>query len=1065
MQDSTTATNSTTSLPQTQFYQSPSRSVSILVYKTINSVYKSSRKIIVRVCEVASAKKVKPFKMFNLYSTMNRRAADSDRDVKELETTGHDRFCQIRPSRSSFRKKRKRNVRRAQSAAEFDPRALSAANKRTLFKNNLKFQYSALDPGMTAADRTPRERATRERSYISCQEWTEKSAGRYEIMAHLDDIGCRPNKNWFLLNDTTVRTDRLMTLIPLPADCVALEELSPSDSPKGVLMELLGSLQHPYIYPVLDLGIFYSNQIHYACLVMPFNARGSLKDLIYKSQWNDPWNRKYTKKSTCLPLSQVQRLGRQILEALLFLRERGFPSHGHLHSGNVILQNGVARLSGLENGLLGLNSKVNAVVWAKSIADVENMDIICFGHLLFEMCTGYELPSPRPTAGHLQLDLERYPQVVEVLQMIFESPDNRYPTVEELVLCDLFRNIDLREMRGPSISSFKHGLSISTLNLLNAVRRRQGASLNGSYSEGSSPCTPPSTPRRIGLRDVNSFDISSDSEDVLDEVVITASSSEFHQFHGFLHPSMSSPITFFDNSMHSNESMPSTSLNVGATSSSNASNASNVSNASNECANESLAIPSVASTSTFSNQLTTDLCTTSKNSKSRRMEYSMRGTKTCSSSSSCNPSQDSAFGSMTDGELSIASNSCRMSSFQSMSSPIDESVEDSITGLPGPSLTSSLSRASTTSNNESIDVPDYNPTASSSDYNPAASVFNLVKKKSASFGTSSSGLPIEPPTILVNDGNSFYTTSPAKTFGTIQVFSQKYRVSSFEEMSTKRSFLRNVHKQNFRSLEEERRIDSAFTPVVKTIHSHHRSFDASHRNINNSEKFKKLTHVSFASKVSTTRERHTVWKNSILARKNNLIKSNESLHDYSNYSASSSTNSSPKSAQTEIFYDTKLRKRVNSTNELSSTYRTDIDGRFSMLADDLKCFARKSCSERYLLNMTMLRQTTITNDCDECDEDESNGGVSQRSENESCLDETCSNSSNSAYGHVTLTNSSTNSKTPENNSTDSSPSHRSMCKIIGGIDVDNRHIEEKIPLLDGMEMSPMISPVENNEML
>ncbi|XP_031616988.1 DEP domain-containing protein DDB_G0279099 isoform X3 [Contarinia nasturtii] len=928
-------------------------------------------------------------------------------------------------------------------------------------RNNLKFQYSALDPGMTATERTPRERATRERSYISCQEWTEKSAGRYEIMAHLEEIGCRPNKNWFLLSDTTVRTDRLMTLIPLPADCIALEELSPSDSPKGVLMELLGSLQHPYVYPVLDLGIFYSNQTHYACLVMPFNARGSLKDLIYKSQWNDPWNRKYTRKSTCLPLSQVQRLGRQILEALLFLRERGFPSHGHLHSGNVILQNGVARLSGLENGLLGLNSKVNAVVWATNIVDVENMDIICFGHLLFEMCTGYELPSPRPTAGHLQLDLERYPQVVEVLQMIFESPDNRYPTVEELVLCDLFRNIDLREMRGPSISSFKHGLSMSTLNLLNAVRRRQGASLNGSYSEGSSPCTPPSTPRRIGLRDVNSFDISSDSEDVLDEVVITASSSEFHQFHGFLHPSISSPIAFFDNSMHSMESMPSTSANVGgATTAPTTTSSLSISN---EITNENLTIPCCSSVtispSTFSNQLTTDLCTTSKNSKSRRMEYSMRGTKTCSSSSSCNPSQDSAFGSMTDGELSIASNSCRMSSFQSMSSPIDESVEDSITGLPGPSLTSSLSRASTTSNNESIDVPDYNPTQMA--VASSASDFNLLKKKSASFGTtSSSGLPIEPPTILVNDGNSFYTTSPAKTFDTIQVFSQKYRVSSFEDMSMKRNFLRNVHKQNFRSLEEERRIDSAFTPVVKTMHSHHRSFDAGHRNINNSEKFKKLTHVSFASKISTTRERHTVWKNSILARKNNLIKSNESLHDYSGSSGSNS--GSPKTAQqNECFYDTKLRKRVNSTNELCSTYRNDVEGRFSALTDDLKLFTQKSCSERYLLNMTMLRQTTISNDCDECDEDESNGA--HRSENESCMDETCSNSSNSGYGHITLTNSSTNSKT-ENNSTDSSPSHRSMCKIIGGIESDNRHIEEKIPLLDGMEMSP-ISPVENNDML
>jgi PX domain-containing protein kinase-like protein len=31
--------------------------------------------------------------------------------------------------------------------------------------------------------------------------------------------------------------------------------------------------------------------------------------------------------------------------------------------------------------------------------------------------------------------------------MIFDSPGG-CPTLEELVLCDLFRNIDLREMRG-----------------------------------------------------------------------------------------------------------------------------------------------------------------------------------------------------------------------------------------------------------------------------------------------------------------------------------------------------------------------------------------------------------------------------------------------------------------------------------------------------------------------------------------------------------------------------------------------------------------------------------------
>lgn len=123
------------------------------------------------------------------------------------------------------------------------------------------------------------------------------------------------------------------------------------------------------------------------------------------------------------------------------------------------------------------------MLWSRSSAEIENIDVICFGHLLFEMCAGYELASPTPSKAHLQVDLERYPQVnqlnwkqtlsiaskilifplffhafvyiiefqvVEVLQMIFESPGG-YPSLEELVLCDLFRNIDLREMRGSCV--------------------------------------------------------------------------------------------------------------------------------------------------------------------------------------------------------------------------------------------------------------------------------------------------------------------------------------------------------------------------------------------------------------------------------------------------------------------------------------------------------------------------------------------------------------------------------------------------------------------------------------
>nr|XP_036678604.1 slowpoke-binding protein isoform X12 [Drosophila suzukii] len=480
------------------------KSVSILVYKTLNTVFKSSRKIIVRVCEVASAKK--SFTMFKF----NKAAQQQRIDNRNSSVTGHDPF--VRPPvpekkvRNIMKKLHKANgLKRSNSAIEFDVSALTAANRRQIYSRpNIKYQYSALDSGNGIVERSPRERAQREKALNATQEWIQSANGRYEVIAHLDEIGSRHGKNWFLVTDASVRTDRLLTLLPLPPDCVAFEDLPPNESAREILMELLGSLHHPYIYPVLDLGFLRNTSYNYACLVTPFNSRGSLKDLIYKAQWNEPWARKYTRKPNGLPVSQVQRLGRQILEALLFLKERGFPLHGHLHSGNVILQNGAARLSGLENGLLGLSSRINAVMWSRSVTEIENVDIVCFGHLLYEMCTGQELTTPKPSMRVLEMELQHYPQIgqiLEILGLIFEPPSGVCPSVEDLVLCDLFRSIDLRELRGPCFSTIKPSLSRSTLNLLQAVKKRQCASLGHSLSEANSPCTPPSTPhdRRTGV--------------------------------------------------------------------------------------------------------------------------------------------------------------------------------------------------------------------------------------------------------------------------------------------------------------------------------------------------------------------------------------------------------------------------------------------------------------------------------------------------------------------------------------------------------------------------------------
>ncbi|KAH8328202.1 hypothetical protein KR067_006040, partial [Drosophila pandora] len=930
--------------PQSQHHNPhASKSVSILVYKTLNTVFKSSRKIIVRVCEVASAKK--SFTMFKF----NKAAQQQRIDNRASAVTGHDPF--VRPPvpekkvKHIMKKLHKANgLKRSNSAIEFDVSALTAANRRQIYSRpNIKYQYSALDSGNGIVERSPRERAQREKALNATQEWIQSANGRYEVIAHLDEIGSRHGKNWFLVTDASVRTDRLLTLLPLPPDCVAFEDLPPNECARDILMELLGSLHHPYIYPVLDLGFLRNSSYNYACLVTPFNSRGSLKDLIYKAQWNEPWAKKYTRKPNGLPVSQVQRLGRQILEALLFLKERGFPLHGHLHSGNVILQNGAARLSGLENGLLGLSSRINAVMWSRSVTEIENVDIVCFGHLLYEMCTGQELTTPKPSMRVLEMELQHYPQIgqiLEILGLIFEPPSGVCPSVEDLVLCDLFRSIDLRELRGPCFSTIKPSLSRSTLNLLHSVKKRQCASLGHSLSEANSPCTPPSTPhdRRTGIsRTMDSFDISSDSEEgLLEEIVVGGSChrqhllrlQQWHSAHSYIHsyePS-ESPIHYCDpaalysddNSQEPCQDTQPPTIRCSTSSQSNL----NVILAEGGCLTEEeeeveegvqeaeeceeeasgsstggaqrLHAPACTSSSagaSFNHQLTADMCNY-KNSKSRRLEYSLK----CLKYGRSNPSQDSAFGSLTDNDLSIGSSSIRLSSFQSISSPIDEGVEDIIiattTGgnetclelatiprsmVSQDSAISSPCRESSPNNFLHIDDA-MSGTGSTSSGSGCGSFGNIRPQQfpvslspkilvTATSNSSSSSLAstsnagqgqgqgqghhqqqqqFDPPKILVNDQNSIYTTSPSKRSGMIEVFSQKYRcpfqVSSFEDMSPKRTsdkqHLKHVNRLAFRSLEEERRIDNAFLPMADRTHSDNR--------VNmQSEKYKKLTHASF----------------------------------------------------------------------------------------------------------------------------------------------------------------------------------------------------------------------------
>lgn len=69
-----------------------------------------------------------------------------------------------------------------------------------------------------------------------------------------------------------------------------------------------------------------------------------------------------------------------------------FAFSGHVHAGNVVIVDGVARLLDIENFVLGVPSFYRPFfVQHSKIHTSEVIDVYSFGHLLYEMTFGYPL--------------------------------------------------------------------------------------------------------------------------------------------------------------------------------------------------------------------------------------------------------------------------------------------------------------------------------------------------------------------------------------------------------------------------------------------------------------------------------------------------------------------------------------------------------------------------------------------------------------------------------------------------------------------------------------------------
>lgn len=211
----------------------------------------------------------------------------------------------------------------------------------------------------------------------------------WNMVEPLKDIGARIKKGFFLVNcETEVVGKQVLTWSEIgPYYSFSAKEMTS-------ITKLLTTIQHPYITP-MTMAAFNQNGAHVS---RPFHVNGSLRDYLCGAKVKGSYIKKYLSKRRTLNEQEMATAGRHILEALVFLQDRGLP-YGQLHTGNVMVDttsNGnFYKISDIENFLLGLPSRYrNLHVMHGKIKTTLDADVYNFGVLLFEAATGTELQTP-----------------------------------------------------------------------------------------------------------------------------------------------------------------------------------------------------------------------------------------------------------------------------------------------------------------------------------------------------------------------------------------------------------------------------------------------------------------------------------------------------------------------------------------------------------------------------------------------------------------------------------------------------------------------------------------------
>lgn len=213
-----------------------------------------------------------------------------------------------------------------------------------------------------------------------------------------------------------------------------ITEFIQTEQQYNTISNCLKQFNHPNIFPNLD--VIHSASLQRLIVIKKFVQEGSLRDLIYKAHPLENHMKKYSSKGTALPLKKIRIYGRQILEGLLALQKVNI-SFPHLSTANILVENDICRITDIESYFLGykptysnymapLNKRVSA-------------EVLCFGHVLYEMSTGSEFNSPIIVDDD---DLECDSEVKKILKDIFVS-EHREPVSVQNLIQDPFFSKDL----------------------------------------------------------------------------------------------------------------------------------------------------------------------------------------------------------------------------------------------------------------------------------------------------------------------------------------------------------------------------------------------------------------------------------------------------------------------------------------------------------------------------------------------------------------------------------------------------------------------------------------------